>query len=67
VVVVTGRVESGGDLESDGDIECFGMKSEMTWGRLLFIGSKISAHFWFKTTTDIFGICTEVVLVSNCC
>jgi hypothetical protein len=31
------RVESGRDLES------FGMKINMTWGRLLFIGSKISA------------------------
>jgi hypothetical protein len=35
VVVATGRVESGGDLES------FGMKSKMTRGGLLFIGSKI--------------------------
>jgi hypothetical protein len=35
--VATGRVESGGDLES------FGMKSETTRGRLLFIDSKISA------------------------
>jgi hypothetical protein len=35
--VESGRVESAGDLES------FGMKSEMTWGRLLFIGSKILA------------------------
>jgi hypothetical protein len=35
--VVTGRVESGGNLE------CFGMKSKMTRGELLFIGSKISA------------------------
>jgi hypothetical protein len=34
--VESSRVESGGDLES------FGMKSEMTWGGLLFIGSKIS-------------------------
>jgi hypothetical protein len=31
------RVESGGGLES------FGMKSEMTRGGLLFVGSKISA------------------------
>jgi hypothetical protein len=35
-VVVTDGVESGWDLES------FGMKSEMTWDGLLFIGSKIS-------------------------
>jgi hypothetical protein len=34
--VATGRVESGGDLES------FGMKSETTRGGLLFIDSKIS-------------------------
>jgi hypothetical protein len=31
-----------GGVESDRDLESFGMKSEMTWGRLLFIGSKIS-------------------------
>jgi hypothetical protein len=37
VAVVIGRVESSGDLES------FGIKSEMTRGRLLFIGLKISA------------------------
>jgi hypothetical protein len=37
MAVVTGRVESGGDIES------FGMKSKMTRGGLLFIGSKISA------------------------
>jgi hypothetical protein len=37
VAVATGRVESGGDLES------FGMKSETARGGLLFIGSKISA------------------------
>jgi hypothetical protein len=36
VAVATGIVESGVDLES------FGMKSEITQGRLLFIGSKIS-------------------------
>jgi hypothetical protein len=35
--VDSGRVESGVDLES------FGMKSKMTRGGLLFIGSKISA------------------------
>jgi hypothetical protein len=28
--------------ESDGNLESFGMKSEMTRGRLLFIGWKIS-------------------------
>jgi hypothetical protein len=27
---------------SDGDLESFGTKSEMTWGELLFIGSKLS-------------------------
>jgi hypothetical protein len=32
----TDGVESGEDLES------FTMKSEMSWGRLLFIGSKLS-------------------------
>jgi hypothetical protein len=37
VAAVTNRVESGGDIES------FGMKSEMTQDELLFIGSKISA------------------------
>jgi hypothetical protein len=36
VAVATGRVESDGDLES------FGMKIEMTRARLLFIDSKIS-------------------------
>jgi hypothetical protein len=36
-----GGVESGGE-ETDGDLEFWG-KSETTWGRLLFIGSKISA------------------------
>jgi hypothetical protein len=36
VAVATDGVESGGDLKS------FGMKSETKWGRLLFIGSKIS-------------------------
>jgi hypothetical protein len=30
-------------VESDRDLESFGMKSKMTWGGLLFIGSKISA------------------------
>jgi hypothetical protein len=34
----TDGVESGGDLES------FTMKSEMSWGRLLFIGSKLSTE-----------------------
>jgi hypothetical protein len=42
-VVATGRVESGGDLWSDRDLESYGMKSEMTQDDLLFIGSKISA------------------------
>jgi hypothetical protein len=37
VAVVTDGVQSGGDIES------FGMKSETTRGGLLFIGSKISA------------------------
>jgi hypothetical protein len=37
----TVRVESGGE-ETDGDLE-FWDESEITWGRLLFIGSKISA------------------------
>jgi hypothetical protein len=41
-VVVTGRVENGGDLES------FGMKCEMTWGRLVFIDLKISAAVLVK-------------------
>jgi hypothetical protein len=38
----TGGVESSG-VESDGDLESFEIKSETTWGGLLFIGSKISA------------------------
>jgi hypothetical protein len=42
-VAVTGRVKSGGDLESSRDLESFGMISEMTRGGILFIGSKISA------------------------
>jgi hypothetical protein len=42
-VAVIGRVKSGGDLESSRDLESFGMKSEMTRGGILFIGSKISA------------------------
>jgi hypothetical protein len=37
----TDRVESGGE-ETDGDLE-FWDESEITWGRLLFIVSKISA------------------------
>jgi hypothetical protein len=37
------RVESSGDLESDGDLESFRMKNKMTRDGLLFIGSKISA------------------------
>jgi hypothetical protein len=52
-----------GGLESDGDLESFGMKNEMTCGRLLFMGSKISAVIWFKTAADSFGIRTEVILV----
>jgi hypothetical protein len=40
--VATDRVESGGDLESDRELESFGMKSETTRGRLLFIDLKIS-------------------------
>jgi hypothetical protein len=40
-----GGVESSGDLESGEDLESFGIKSEMTRGRLLFIGSKISVAF----------------------
>jgi hypothetical protein len=39
--VVTGGVESSG-VESDGDLESFGMKNETTWGEVLFIGLKIS-------------------------
>jgi hypothetical protein len=35
-------VESGG-VESSGNLESFGMKSKMTQGEILFIGSKISA------------------------
>jgi hypothetical protein len=38
----TGGVERS-RVVSDGGLECFGMKSEITWGGLLFIGSKISA------------------------
>jgi hypothetical protein len=41
-VVAVGKVESGG-VESDGDIESFGMKSETIRDGLLFIDSKISA------------------------
>jgi hypothetical protein len=37
-----GGVESSGDLESGEDLESFRIKSEMTRGGLLFIGSKIS-------------------------
>jgi hypothetical protein len=37
------RVEGSKDLESSGDLESFGIKSKMTRGGLLFIGSKISA------------------------
>jgi hypothetical protein len=42
VAAATGRVKSGGDLQSGRDLESFGMKSETTRGMLLFIGSKIS-------------------------
>jgi hypothetical protein len=31
------------NIDGDGGHREFGMKSEMTWRRLLFIGSKISA------------------------
>jgi hypothetical protein len=41
--VATNRVDSDRDIESDGDLESFGMKSEMTRGGLLFIDSKILA------------------------
>jgi hypothetical protein len=41
--VVTGRVESGRDLESDGDFDSFGMKNKTTRDELLFIDLKISA------------------------
>jgi hypothetical protein len=41
-VVLTAAVATGG-VESDGDLESFGMKSETTQGGLLFIGSRISA------------------------
>jgi hypothetical protein len=37
-----GRVESDTYLESGGDLESFGMKSEMTRCELLFIDLKIS-------------------------
>jgi hypothetical protein len=43
VTVATNGVDSDRDIESDGDLESFGMKSEMTRGGLLFLGSKISA------------------------
>jgi hypothetical protein len=59
------RVDNGG-VESGGDLECFGMKSETTWGGLLFIGSKISAvvlGFLTRTTADNFRIRTKMVLV----
>jgi hypothetical protein len=38
----TDGVESG-EVESGGNLESFGMKSKITQGGLLFIGSKISA------------------------
>jgi hypothetical protein len=37
------RAVATGGVESDEDLETLGMKSEMTWRRLLFIDSKISA------------------------
>jgi hypothetical protein len=37
------RSVNGGGVESGKDLESFGMKSEMTWIELLFVGSKISA------------------------
>jgi hypothetical protein len=49
---VDGGVESDGvERESSGDLESFRMKSEMTRGGLIFIGSKIS----------------KAVLNQNCC
>jgi hypothetical protein len=36
------RVESDG-VESDEDLESFGMKNKTTWDGVLFIGSKLSA------------------------
>jgi hypothetical protein len=39
-VALTTAEETDG-VESDRDLESFGMKSETTRGRLLFIGSKI--------------------------
>jgi hypothetical protein len=41
--IATDRVESDEDLESGGDLECFGMKREMIRSRILFTGIKISA------------------------
>jgi hypothetical protein len=41
--MATGGVESSEDLESGGDLESFGMKSETIRTVLLFIGSKILA------------------------
>jgi hypothetical protein len=41
--VATDRVESGGDLESNGDLESFRMKSETIWSMILFICLIISA------------------------
>jgi hypothetical protein len=40
---LSSRVESGGVEESGGDLDSFRIKSKMTRGGLLFIGSKISA------------------------
>jgi hypothetical protein len=36
-------VEETGGVENDRDLKSFEMKSKVTRGRLLFIGSKISA------------------------
>jgi hypothetical protein len=37
------RSVNGGGVESGRDLESFGMKIEMMWIELLFVGSKISA------------------------
>jgi hypothetical protein len=59
VVEETGSsgIDDGG-VESGRDLESFGMKSETTWDRLLFIGSKISAAVLVlnRTAADSFGI-----------
>jgi hypothetical protein len=53
----------GDRVESSGDLESFGMKSEMARGGLLFIDSKILAQFVTRTAADSFGIQTEAVVV----